>query len=66
MVGDRPDLVRAVQTRYLHNAVLAWGEPYSSPLFEDRQDGLAYVCVNYACQAPVSEVDDLLAQLEGS
>ena len=63
VVGDRPDLVRAVQARYLPHAVLAWGEPYPSPLFEDRKDGLAYVCRNYACQAPASDVDSLLAQL---
>ena len=63
VVGDRPELVRAVQGGYLPNAVLAWGEPYPSPLFEDRRDGLAYVCRNYACQAPVSEPADLLAQL---
>ncbi len=61
--SDRGDLVRAVQSKYLPNAVLAWGEPYPSPLFEDRKDDLAYVCVNYACQAPVSDVDSLLAQL---
>ena len=65
VIGDRPDLVRAVRRRYLPNAVLAWGEPYPSPLFEDRKDGLAYVCRDYACQAPVSEVDALLAQLAG-
>ena len=65
VVGDRPELVGAVQARYLPNAVLAWGEPYPSPLFEDREDGLAYVCRNYACQAPVSEPAALLAQLEG-
>ena len=64
VVGSRPDLVRAVQARYLPNAVLAWGEPYPSPLFEERKDGLAYVCRNYACQAPVSAIDDLLLQLE--
>jgi len=63
VVGDRPDLVRAVQSRYLPNAVLAWGERYPSPLFESRTDGLAYVCENYACQAPVSGVEELLAQL---
>jgi uncharacterized protein YyaL (SSP411 family) len=65
VIGDRPDLVRAVQRRYLPNAVLAWGEPYASPMFEDRKDGLAYVCRDYACQSPVSEVDALLAQLDG-
>ena len=64
VVGDRPDLVRAVQARYLPNAVLAWGEPYPSPLFEwPHRTGLAYVCENYACQAPVATVEELLAQL---
>ena len=65
VIGDRPDLVRAVQARYLPNAVLAWGEPYPSPLLDGRTDGLAYVCRNYACQAPVGDVEALLAQLAG-
>jgi uncharacterized protein len=64
VVGDRPDLVAAVQSRYLPNAVLAWGEPDDSPLWQDRSEGLAYVCRNYACQAPVSTAKDLLAQLD--
>ncbi len=63
VVGEIDELVRAVQRRYLPNAVLAWGEPYPSPLFDDRKDGLAYVCRDYACQAPVSDVDSLVAQL---
>jgi len=63
VVGDRPDLVAAVQSRYLPNAVLAWGERHDSPLWEGRSDGFAYVCRNYACQAPVSTAEDLLAQL---
>jgi uncharacterized protein YyaL (SSP411 family) len=33
-------------------------------LFDNRDDGLAYVCRNYTCQAPVADVDALLAQLE--
>jgi hypothetical protein len=44
--------------------VLAWGEPYDSPLWEGRADGHAYVCRNYACQAPVTDADALVAQLE--
>ena len=63
IVGDRRDLVDAVNRAYLPNAVLAWGEPYDSPLWEGRRDGLAYVCRNATCQAPVSTVEDLLAQL---
>ncbi len=65
VVGDRPDLAQAVQARYLPRAVLAWGEPYPSPLWEGRRPGLAYVCRDFACQAPVERVDDLVAQLGG-
>ena len=67
--GDRPDLVAAVHARYLPNAVVAWGEPYSSPLWEGRTDGpadgKAFVCRDYACRAPVSDTDSLMQQLAG-
>lgn len=63
IVGDRPDLVRAVQGRWLPNAVLAWGTPYDSPLWDQRAGGFAYVCRNYACQVPADSVEMLLAQL---
>ena len=52
VVGDRPDLVAVVAERWRPDVVLAWGEPYDSPLWEGRTDGLAYVCQHYACQAP--------------
>ncbi|MDQ6945584.1 MAG: thioredoxin domain-containing protein [Actinomycetota bacterium] len=63
VVGDRPDLAAAVQRRWLPGAVLAWGEPYPSPLFTDRREGMAYVCRNYACSTPTADVEELLAQL---
>jgi uncharacterized protein YyaL (SSP411 family) len=63
IVGDRSDLVEAVLSRYLPNAVVAWGEPYDSPLWESRCDGFAYVCRDYACLAPVDSVDALVDQL---
>jgi hypothetical protein len=63
VTGDRPELVEATQRRYLPRAVLAWGEPYPSPLWEGRRDGMAYVCRDYACLAPTSRVEDLEAQL---
>ena len=37
---------------------------YDSPLWEDRTDGLAYVCRDYACAAPQSTPDGLRAQLD--
>ncbi|MGH9281182.1 MAG: thioredoxin domain-containing protein, partial [Acidimicrobiales bacterium] len=63
IVGDRPDLVRAVQSRYLPNAVLAWGEPFESPLFGNRGPGFAYVCRHYSCQIPTDDVEELGQQL---
>jgi uncharacterized protein YyaL (SSP411 family) len=63
IVGDRPDLVAAVHARYLPNAVLAWGEPFDSPLWEARRPGQAYVCRDYVCQAPTGTVDGLVAAL---
>ena len=65
--GDRPDLVDAVRTRYLPNAVLAWGERFASPLWEGRAEagaaGCAYVCHRFVCRAPVDAVDALVAEL---
>ena len=63
VVGDRPDLVRTVQSQWLPNAVLAWGTPYESPLWEQRAAGVAYVCQHYACQTPADTADALVAQL---
>jgi uncharacterized protein YyaL (SSP411 family) len=63
VVGDRHDLVAAVQRRFLPRAVLAWGEPFPSPLWEGRTEGRAYVCEGFACQAPADSVEALEAQL---
>jgi uncharacterized protein len=63
VAGDRPDLVAAVQQRFVPQAVLAWGERGDGPLWEGREDGCAYVCRSYACQLPATDVDTLLSQL---
>ena len=63
VAGDRPDLVRAVQAAYLPNGVLAWGERFSSPLWEGRSDGFAYVCRQYTCGLPAADPQGLLDQL---
>jgi uncharacterized protein len=63
VAGDRPDLVDVVHGRFLPGAVLAWGERYASPLWEDREDGRAYVCRNYACRLPATDAEALAAQL---
>ncbi|CAB4323140.1 unannotated protein [freshwater metagenome] len=67
VTGDRPDLVGAVQQRWTPGAVLAWGEPTASPLWEGRDDtgaeGRAYVCQDYACGLPADDVAMLITQL---
>ena len=63
VAGDRPDLVEVVAERWRPDVVLAWGERYDSPLWEGRVDGRAYVCRDYACQAPQDTPEGLRAQL---
>ncbi|CAB4834161.1 unannotated protein [freshwater metagenome] len=53
--GEHPDLVAVASSMYLPNAVLAWGEPYDSPLWEGRSAAAAYVCREYSCLAPTTD-----------
>jgi hypothetical protein len=66
--GDRPDLVDAVHHQWLPSAVLAWGEPTNSPLWDGRDergaDGRAYVCHDRVCGLPADDTAMLLTQLE--
>jgi hypothetical protein len=63
VTGKRGDLVSFLQSQWLPTMVLAWGEQFDTPLFVDRQPGLAYVCRQYACQAPASTREELVASL---
>jgi uncharacterized protein YyaL (SSP411 family) len=66
VTGKRGDLVTYLQSQWLPTTVLAWGEPIDSPLFAQRKDGLAYVCREYACQAPASTRDELVSALRSA
>ena len=63
VTGRSPDLVEAVQRAYRPNLVLAWGERRPGPLWEEREGDRAWVCRNFACRAPVDDVESLLAEL---
>ena len=63
VTGDRPDLLSVVRGRWLPGAVVAWGEPTGSPLWEGRAGDRAHVCRNYACRLPADDADTLSAQL---
>ena len=63
ITGDRSDLTDVVHRAWLPNVVLAWGEPYDSPLWDQRPAGAAYVCRRYTCEAPTTDPEVLRAQL---
>ena len=65
VVGDRPDLVRIAHTIWRPDTVLAWGEPYESPLWHGRRDGFGYVCRDYACEAPQDTAEGFIEALTG-
>lgn len=65
VTGNRPDLLAEVRRRWLPDAVVASGEPLpGSPLWEGREEGWAYVCRHFACNAPVDDPDALAALLD--
>lgn len=66
VVGDAPELVLAAQHDFNPGSVLAWGEPYPSPLWDGRDPDRAYVCRDHVCQQPVTEVGDLRSLLAAS
>jgi len=66
VAGDRPDLLAVVRDRWLPAAVVAWGEPTTSPLWADRPPGAAYVCHRFTCRVPAADPGTLSTQLDGT
>jgi uncharacterized protein YyaL (SSP411 family) len=63
LVGDSASMERLVRSRFRPHLVLAGGEPDGVPLLRDRPPvegrATAYVCERFACQAPVTEPEEL-------
>jgi uncharacterized protein YyaL (SSP411 family) len=65
VVGDAPRLVRLAQAVWRPDLVLTWGEPFDSPLWHGRQDGYAYLCRDFVCEAPVDTPEALWEKITG-
>jgi len=65
IVGDQPGLVKVAQVLWRPDLVLAWGEPFDSPLWEHRADGFAYFCRDYVCEQPVNTPEALYEKITG-
>ena len=61
--GNNAALLQVAREQWRPHAVIAWGDSFASPLWEDRSDGYAYVCKNYTCLLPASTPDELRARL---
>ncbi|WP_420450430.1 thioredoxin domain-containing protein [Ilumatobacter sp.] len=62
---DMSEFVRVAHSIWRPDVVLAWGEPYDSPLWEGRTPGHAYVCRDHVCAAPVTTKEDFIEALTG-
>ena len=62
---DMSPFVRIAHSVWRPDAVIAWGEPYDSPLWEGRSAGRAYVCRDHVCAAPSSTVAEFVQALTG-
>lgn len=65
IAGDQPAFVRLALSVWRPDTVLAWGEPYDSPLWQDRADGFGYVCRDFTCQAPQDTLQGFAESLTG-
>jgi uncharacterized protein YyaL (SSP411 family) len=65
--GDRAEmriLLAAIRRRFLPNAVVARASESPVPMPAIEQKATVYVCTNFACQLPVTSVDQLDKLLE--
>ena len=56
--GHRSEFIEVYREQWRPDSVLAWGNPTGSSLWEDRQEGFAYVCRQRTCQLPTSHPEE--------
>jgi uncharacterized protein YyaL (SSP411 family) len=61
--GENPIFLDVVRESWRPNAVVLWGEPNTSPLWQGRNEGMAYVCERNVCMTPAQNAEMLRTQL---
>ena len=61
--GENRELVDVYREQWRPHAVLARGTPGPGPLWQGREEGLAYVCRGSVCDLPAADPDALRARL---
>ena len=64
--GNQPAMLREYCSSWRPLAVVAHGAPMEGPLWEGREEGLAYVCSGFVCLAPASTPAELAERLRPS
>ena len=61
--GVNQDFLHIVRSQWRPTSVVAWGSPIDSPLWENRENGKAYVCQNFSCLLPATTPAELRDRL---
>lgn len=61
--GNSSIFLDVVRESWRPNAVVLWGNPDTSPLWQGRSEGMAYVCERNVCMTPAHTVETLRTQL---
>ena len=61
--GNSSIFLDVVRESWRPNAVVLWGNPDTSPLWQGRSEGMAYVCERNVCMTPAHTAETLRTQL---
>lgn len=61
--GPAGDFLREFRQQWRPHSVVAWGEPFDSPVWTNRLPGSAYVCRDHQCMLPATTIDQLRQSL---
>ena len=61
--GPAGEFLHEFRQQWRPHSVVAWGEPFDSPVWTDRVPGSAYVCRDHQCMLPATTVDQFRQSL---